>query len=163
MFRNFLGRCGLAEGVIERMNHDRRSDDAFPPDPFPRGDAIWRVLEMNRLSEAEQVSVERTNLLTNRVLETICSEDGVVVRVSFRREAVRGAYFGIAAACAVFGLVSWFGGDGDGGVSAEVNALAGLAEVHGVDLSGGDQFLIAHLDELLDTDVNALWLEDSVH
>jgi hypothetical protein len=71
-----------------------------------------------------------------------------------------GAVVGIAAALVVSASALFFASSR--GVNAEVNALADLAEVHGIDLGGGDQFLIAHLDELLETDVHALWLESTV-
>ena len=87
----------------------------------------------------------------------VSDSGGELVRFGFKREAAWGVFLGVAAAIAVMALVAVSGSYR--GVNDEVNALASFAQVHGVDLSGGDQFLIAHLDELIETDVHALWLE----
>lgn len=129
-----------------------------PNDPFPRGDEIWSAL--GRVDWEVEVASDRTNRLVRSVMEVVESESGVVVRGRFRTSAMWGAVVGVAAALVVSGAALFFASSH--GVNAEVNALADLAEVHGIDLGGGDQFLIAHLDELLETDVHALWLEPTL-
>jgi hypothetical protein len=129
-----------------------------PDDPFPRGDEIWSAL--GRIEREVEVASERTDCLVRSVMEVVESESRVVVRGRFRASVMWGAVVGIAAALVVSASALFFASSR--GVNAEVNALADLAEVHGIDLGGGDQFLIAHLDELLETDVHALWLESTV-
>lgn len=141
------------------MKPDARSMSSSP-EPFPRDDAMWRLIGESKSFNVGLLDTSRTDRLVNRVMESIGPCDGVLVAGNFRRDAAWGAILGVAAAIAVVGFVAFFGVDG--GVNAEVNALASLAEVHGVDLSGGDQFLIAHLDELLETDLHALWLEPTL-
>ena len=152
LFRNFQGRDGLKLNVMERMSQDNSKGD-----PFPRDDAMWRALGEGGLDGYENVELERTDRLVFGVLSSVAGLRRGIVSRDFRREVAWGTLLGLAAAVAVVGLVAFFGVET--GVNAEVNALASLAQVNGVDLGGGDQFLIAHLDELLETDVHALWLE----
>ncbi len=152
MCRNFQGRDGLIPIVMDRMSQDESKGD-----PFPRDDAMWRVLGADGLDGCKNVPLERTERLVFGVLSSVAGLRRGIVSRDFRREAAWGTFLGLAAAVAVVGLVAFFGVET--GVNAEVNALASLAQVNGVDLGGGDQFLIAHLDELLETDVHALWLE----
>jgi hypothetical protein len=129
-----------------------------PDDPFPQGDEMWSVLGLGQ--QGERIERDRTERLVSGVMGFVARETAVLTRVNFRGAAIWGSLVGVAAALVVSGAALMFASSN--GVNAEVNALASLAEVHGIDLGGGDQFLIANLDELLETDVHALWLETSV-
>jgi hypothetical protein len=119
---------------------------------------MWSVLGLGQ--QGERIERDRTERLVSGVMGFVARETAVLTRVNFRGAAIWGSLVGVAAALVVSGAALMFASSN--GVNAEVNALASLAEVHGIDLGGGDQFLIANLDELLETDVHALWLETSV-
>ncbi len=128
-------------------------------EPFPKDDLLWGILGRSRgVVESGEVLKDRSDAVVRGVMDVVRGERKVL-RVAFRRSAWWGVAVGVAASVVVAGMALFLARAG--GVNAEVNALASFAESSGIDLSGGDQFLIAHLDELLETDVHALWLESS--